>query len=97
MTLEYLIRPNDADGFNLQKVDFEQALRPTTFSYSIVEGWGEHRIEVNKVEIAFSYEDVGLQIIFDGQIEQDVANQIIHEIKGNLEIVTNQSGRVIQL
>ncbi len=97
MALEYLIRPNEDDWFNLHKDDFEKALRPTSYAFSVIDGWGDHRIEINDVQIAFSYEDPGIQVIFDGDVEQEIADQIISEIKNNLEKTTNQTGRVIQL
>ncbi|MCC6601708.1 MAG: hypothetical protein IT327_00790 [Anaerolineae bacterium] len=96
MTLEYLIRPDD-DWFNLHKDDFSHALRPLTYRSETITGWGDHRIKVEGIEIAFSFEDPGIQISFAGEINGEIADQIVDEILKNIEVTTGQSGRVILL
>ncbi len=96
MVREYLIRSDD-DWFDLQKDDFAQALCPLTFSSEQITGWGDHRIKVKGVDIAFSFEDPGIQIIFEDEIDGETADQIVDEILENIEKKTGQSGRVIPL
>ena len=96
MAREYLIRPND-DWFNLHKDDFSQALRPLTFRSEPIAGWGDHRIRVEGIEIAFSFEDPGIHISFAGEINGEIADQIVDEILKNIEATIGQSGRVVPL
>jgi hypothetical protein len=97
MAREYLIRPNEFDWFELHKDDFSQVLRPINFESVTITGWGNHRIQVEGVEIAFSFEDPSIQIIFESEIDGEIADQIVGEILENIEKTTGQSGRVVPL
>ncbi|MCL4266280.1 MAG: hypothetical protein KJ069_23945 [Anaerolineae bacterium] len=97
MALEYLIRPIDDDWFNLAKSNFGRTLRPDSFEFSVIEGWGDHRIRINDVEVAFSYEDLGIQISFEGIANVVFADKVVGEILSNIEKTTGQSGRIIPL
>lgn len=92
-----MIRPNESDWFELHKDDFLQVLRPYNFESELITGWGNHRIKTKNVEIAFSFEDPGIQVIFEGEIDGETADQIVDEILENIEKKTGQSGRVIPL
>ncbi len=97
MALEYLIRPIDDDWFNLGRSDFKEAFRPDSFEFSEIEGWGDHRIRINDVELVFSYEDPGIQISFEGTTSISFAEAVIAEILSNIEKATGQSGRIVPL
>jgi hypothetical protein len=72
-------------------------LRPINFESVTITGWGNHRIQVEGVEIAFSFEDPSIQIIFESEIDGEIADQIVGEILENIEKTTGQSGRVVPL
>ena len=60
-------------------------------------GGGDHRIKVEGIEIAFSFEDPGIHISFAGEINGEIADQIVDEILKNIEATIGQSGRVVTL
>lgn len=95
--IEHLIRTCDGDWFNLHRKDFEVVLKPRSFASRPVSGWGDHRIVCENVEISFSYEDPGFQVAFEGDIEEDLAKQIVEEIRESIETATHQKGYVVSL
>jgi hypothetical protein len=95
--LEYLIQPTEAEWFNLSYKQFAEALKPTTFSSKPVQGWGDHRSEVEGVTISFSMEDPGIQVCFEEDISEVRAYQIVNEILQNVARVSGQKGKVIGL
>jgi hypothetical protein len=95
---EFLIRRIDGEWFELHARRFAEVLRPTTMPSQPVSGWGDHRIEVDGEEISFSYEDPGIQVIFEtGKLAPDVALKIVHEICERITLLTGQQGRVVEL
>jgi hypothetical protein len=94
---EYLIRRTDGEWFDLEYSRFGDALRPSSFSAESIEGWGDHRIRTEGVEVAFSYEDPGIQVTVEGSLPPAVADQIVDEIRQNIERVTGQKGRIVPL
>ena len=97
MLRQYLIRPNESEWFDLHKEDFSRTFRPINFESETISGWGDHRIKLEGVEISFSYEDPGIQIIFYDEIDGETADQIVDEVLENIEKTTGQSGRVVPL
>jgi hypothetical protein len=95
--MEYLIRRSDGEWFDLHADRYAAALRPSSMPNRPVEGWGDHRIEVSGVEISFSYEDPGIQVTFEGDLPEEVADAIVTEILANITEVTGQQGRVIRI
>ena len=95
--IEHLIRTRDGDWFNLHCKDYEAVLKPKSFASQPVSGWGDHRIVCENVEISFSYEDPGIQVAFEGDIPEDIANQIVEEIRESIEAATHQKGYVVCL
>ncbi len=95
---EFLIKRTDGDWFDLHANRFAEVLHPTSFASRPVEGWGDHRIEVDGVQISFSYEDPGFHICFEGEgISESKAKQIVNEICSNIIKATGQSGKVVTL
>lgn len=94
---DYLIRRTDGEWFDLHADRNVEAFRPSSFSSERIEGDGEYRIRTEGVEIVFSYEDPGIQVTIEGDLSQLVANQIVDEIRQNIERVTGQKGQVIHL
>jgi hypothetical protein len=94
---EYLIRRTDGEWFDLPVSRFHEALRPSSFPAERIEGWGDYRIQVEGVEIAFSYEDPGIHVNIEGALPAQVADRIVNEIRENIERVTGQQGHIIAL
>jgi hypothetical protein len=93
--IEFLIRRTDGEWF-----DFPQGsdpYRPISRSYKVVEGHGDARIEVDGCEISFSYEDPGVQMSFEGDISQENAACIAEEVRLQVERVSGQAARVVQV
>jgi hypothetical protein len=95
--MEYLIRRSDSEWFDLRADQYAAALRPSSMPSRPAEGWGTHRIEVCGVEISFSYEDPGIQVTFEGDLPEEVADAIVTEILASITEVTGQRGRVIRI
>ena len=95
--MEYLIRRNDGEWFDLHPNHYGSALRPSSMPSQRVEGWGDYRIEVGGVEISFSYEDPGIQVVFEGKVSEAVADLIIAEVLANITIVTGQESHIIKM
>jgi len=93
--MEFLIRRTDGEWFD--GVDRDKTLRPNSFGSKVIKGWGDHRIEVQGVEVSFSYEDPGWQIVFEGPIEATMARQIVQEIAGNITAATGQGSRIVEM
>ena len=94
---EYLLRSVDDDWFDLPADQLPEVLRPNTIESSPVTGWGDHRIAVEGAEIAFSYEDPGIQVIIEGTIPETIARRIIEEVLANVERSTGLRGRIVEL
>jgi hypothetical protein len=95
--IEYMIRTCDGEWFNLHRNSYAEVLKPKSFASQPASGWGDHRIKAEGVEISFSYEDPGIQVIFEGDLPEALAMQIVDEIRESIEKVTNQKGYVISL
>lgn len=95
--VEYLIKRTDGRWFDLHRDRNAEALRPTTFASRVIDGWGDHRILVEGVEIAFSYEDPGIHVSFEGEISERLADQIVAEICDNVIRVTGNQARVLPI
>ena len=77
----------DASDWPIHKDDIADVLHPNTRPWVVAEGWGHHRISVAGIEVAFSWEPVGWQVSFEGDIEQDTAAAIVAEIAQNLAVL----------
>jgi hypothetical protein len=96
--MEFLIRRMDGDWFDLHYGRFPDVLHPDSFPSEQISGWGDHRIRVLGEEIAFSHEDPGIQVIFEGNlIDPEQAGQIVQEIAENIMHATGQGARIIDL
>lgn len=96
--IQFLIRPIDDAWFNLHKNQFAQVFQPQSFVSQPIEGWGDYRILVEGAEIAFSYEDPGIQVIFEGgKITEAQVKQVIDEICANITTLTSQQCEVVPL
>ncbi len=83
---EYLIRRKDKDFCFFHVSKYSDVLHPSSVKSKKIEGWGEYRIKVEECEIAFSFEDPGIQISFENcEIAEEEAETIVSEICQNVE------------
>lgn len=96
---EFLIRRTDGEWFNLPPpAELPKVLRPTSVPSQPTSGWGTHRIKIPNGEIAFSDEDPGIQVIFEGYTgTHEEATRMVEEILANIEAATGQQGRIVPL
>ena len=65
---------------------FEAVLKPSSHESTQVDGWGDFRLKLGGDEVAFSFEDPGIQLTFEkGVIPELVAEKIVQEITSNVE------------
>jgi hypothetical protein len=93
--IEYLIRRTDGEWFDVP--DLRSACRPITVAAVEIEGWGDARIRVGSCEVSFSYEDPGIQVSFDGEIEPEVAQKIVTEVLQRISEASGQAGTLLQI
>ncbi len=73
-------------------------MRPQTIPSHQIEGWGDHRIKIPNGIIAFSYEDPGIQVIFENYSgTSDEALGMVKEILQNIENMTHEKGEIMEL
>lgn len=95
---EYLIRRTDGDWFDIRPGNYESTFVPKSFSWQKIDGWGDFRIKVNGCEVSFSYEDAGIQVVFEKDIftpEEEL--QLVNEMILNIAEVTGQKGRFLAI
>lgn len=96
--IEFLIRRDDGEWFDFSHERYVDILRPLTIPSRPIKGWGSHRIEVEGVEISFSDEDPGFQIVFEtDNIDIARAREIVDDICRSIEAKTGQKTRVVEL
>jgi hypothetical protein len=94
---EFLIRRVDGDWFTIDATQMPQVLRPLAAQSTKIEGWGDNRICVPQGIISFSYEDPGIQVIFEEFKGTDVeAERLADDIRANIEKETGEKGRVVR-
>lgn len=98
--IEYLIKRIDgADhgDWPIHRDRYPAILRPNTIPSEVVSGRGDHRIAVAGSEAGFSWEPAGFQVSFEGDLNQETAAQIVHEVAGNLEAAVNGRAEITQI
>lgn len=96
--MEFLIKRTDGEWFSLHKMKFAETLKPKSVASQQIRGWGDHRIKIPNGEIAFSYEDPGIHVIFEnysGTLKE--ARLITKEILQNIETTTKEKGEIFEL
>lgn len=98
MAGEYLIKRTDGDWFDIGPANFQRTLVPASLPWRRVDGWGDFRIEVKSCEISFSYEDPGIQVVFQDDVFSDEEQlQLVSEFLENIAAATGQRGEVIAM
>ncbi len=96
--IEFLIRRTDGEWFDLPAGRMADVLRPSSVPSRLVQGNGEHCMEVLGCLIECSYEDPGIQVSFtDNTLSQKEASQIVEEIAERITESTGQKSRVVPL
>ena len=85
--IEYLIKRRDGDFLLLEREKLAAVLRPNSLGSREVQGWGDHRIEVAGLTVAFSFEDPGIQLIFENaeSVDDVVCSLVVDEIVENVK------------
>ena len=92
------VKDDEFPDFNLlNSRQYAEVLRPASYLSQPIEGWGNHRIAVESCEVSFSEEMVGLQVDFEGGIEEQVARRILEEIAASITCATGQPAEVEQI
>jgi hypothetical protein len=95
---EFMLKLNEGDGFSESFDRYAEILRPASIPSVRAEGWGSHRIRVEGVEVSFSDEDFGFQVVFESDsISQEKAEQIMDDICQNIRATTGSSTEVVPL
>jgi hypothetical protein len=94
---EFEISPRVGAGFHIERSQFPELLRSAQRPCEIVPGWGDHRIRVAGVDIAFSVEDAAIQVSFEGEIPEAEARSLAEEFRANMEESTGVEVTLSQL
>ncbi len=86
---QFVLRPEPGEWLKLRPEQFDEALRPEANARR-VDGWGDYRIRVRDVDVAFLCEGDSVQISFEGAIPADIAARIVDEIRTRIDRVTGQ-------
>jgi hypothetical protein len=92
--IEFLLKRTDGDWFDLPVG--ANAYRPTTVPYESL-GTDEGAILIGGCEVSFSFENPGIQISFDGDIAEDLAERVAFEVLERIREITGQQGTVVQI
>jgi len=94
---EFAVSPTDDSWFALDRSDYAETFRPFTEESREISGWGDHRIRVAGVEIAFSVDDSRIAISFEGDISESDAARLSEEIRANIERATGRGATLTPL
>ena len=96
--LQFLIRPTEVQWFSIPAYMLPVVCTPQCVPVEPRDDeWGDYSFAIGAVEVGCLYEDPGLHITFEGDIEEALAQQIVEEILANLTRITGQAGRIVSL
>jgi hypothetical protein len=52
---------------------------------------------IGRCEVSFSFEDPGIQICFDGEIAEDLAERVASEVCERIQEITGQRGELLRI
>lgn len=93
--IEYLVKPTKSEWFTF--TEGSKPYRTVRTPFKEVSGWGNGRIEIEGCVIAFSDEDPGIQVSFEGEISQERSEELIEEIKQAIEVAGREPAKVVQI
>ncbi|MCP4004977.1 MAG: hypothetical protein GY725_12350 [bacterium] len=86
--VEFAIRPDPGEWLMVPREQYGELFRFSSESSSPVSGWGDHRICMRDVEVAFAQETDEVQIFFEGRIESRDARKLAEEVRDRLSAAT---------
>lgn len=93
-----MLKLNDGGGFSEPFSRYPEILRPASIPSERTEGWGSHRIRVEGVEVSFSDEDFGFQVVFESDsLSEQRTEQIMADICQHIRATTGATTAVIPL
>lgn len=96
--MEFLIKRTDGEWFSLHKDHFQKVLKPKHPRTEPCQGIGDHCIQLPNGQIAFTFEDPGLHIIFEKyEGTREEAIRIVREILENLTVFSGEKGKIVEL
>lgn len=93
--MEYLIPCTDGDWM-LDYDQWPEVFRPNAIPFERLPGI-EHRLLIAGVPVYFADEMPGIQIAAEGELSEAVGRELANDVLTNLERVTGQRGRVVEL
>ncbi|MBX9584438.1 MAG: hypothetical protein K2X87_29405 [Gemmataceae bacterium] len=92
---EYLM-PCEGDDWELSYGQWPEVLRPSSLPFERLPG-PAYRIAVAGVPIYFADEMPGIQMVIEGDLVGETARLVADEVLANLERLTGQRGRLVEL
>lgn len=92
--IELLIKRTDGDWFDLPADS--NPYRPKTVPFEPVGGDGG-RILIGECEVSFSYEDPRIQISFEDDIAEDLAEHVATEVLERVRELTGQQADLLRI
>ncbi|MEA2697204.1 MAG: hypothetical protein QOI66_1475 [Myxococcales bacterium] len=92
--IEFLVKRTDGDWFDLQAGS--NPYRPKTVPYEPL-GKDGSGILIEGCEVWFSFEDPGIQISFDGDIAENLAERVASEVLDRIREMTGQQAELIRI
>jgi len=92
--IEYLVSRTDGDWF-----DFPPHSDPYTPDLSEIEviDRGGGQIEAEGCLVSFSFEEPGVQVTFEGEINEQRARLVAEGVRRKIEAVSGQKGELVQI
>ncbi len=92
--IEYLIQSVDGSWF-----EFEDGTNPfvtTSIPFEDASTDEELAISIEGCRISFSFEDIGVQVVFEGLVDEALAAKVVSEIASNIEVVTGKKAKFLR-
>ena len=94
---EYLLRAEDGDFLVISSSECAAALHPPAMECHPVDGWGDYRYRCGEAEVAVSFEEPGVQLMLEGELEESVADELAEVIAARLAGHTGRGIFVVPL
>jgi hypothetical protein len=87
---EYLIRPvGRAEWVPVPRDRLADVLVPQGCGARVIPGWGDLRVQIDRCEMAFSGEEVGWQVLFDGVAGPDT-DSLVAQVADQLAVFAGE-------
>jgi hypothetical protein len=92
---EYLIKAEDGDFLIPRGDSLAETLQPRGYDCGQVPGKGEYRIRCGEVELAFYFEDPGIQVVAD--TTDDPPDTLVDAVAAQVAAATGRPTSVLRL